>query len=312
MKIKFRQYKEIENSYRDEYVNDRLRDYPEIRNAKYILTEKIDGANIQLVFNPNTELIIAKRTSIVTPKDKFFNIFGVIEDYKKELDKIQRFVNDNGKSIRIYGELFGKGINRRLPYSEKKEIRFFDAMIENGDEEIYLTQKEFIKFLENLDLKHLFVPIVGYADGLEEAMNYDVEKLESQIAKGKAAEGIVIKLYEILRKKNKLPFFLKKKSKSFEELKPKKKPSRKIDNEVIKLRKEFLRYITKNRLQGIFSKEGMIQSKKEIGKYIGLFIVDARKDFLKDYPEVIEMDKLDQKYIFKVNSDVPKMIISFL
>lgn len=74
---------------------------------------------------------------------------------------------------------------------------------------------------------------------------------------------------------------------------------------------EFKSYITENRLLSVFSKEGQIQSPKEIGKYIKLLLTDAQDDFLKDN-DISHLDKQQQKDVFNVGSLIANMLKSYL
>ena len=58
----------------------------------------------------------------------------------------------------------------------------------------------------------------------------------------------------------------------------------------------------------MFSKEGEIKSKSEIGKYVNLIREDALSDFLKDYPTF----KLENFHIKTVNRKISRILFEFL
>ena len=51
--MKFQKFFSIENHYRNKEIAKWLEIYPELKNEKFVLTEKIHGSNIQLYFSPN-------------------------------------------------------------------------------------------------------------------------------------------------------------------------------------------------------------------------------------------------------------------
>ena len=59
--------------------------------------------------------------------------------------------------------------------------------------------------------------------------------------------------------------------------------------------KEFLEYITENRLIDLFAKRGKIERMDQIGDYIRWMIEDAKEDFLKDHTAY---DKAFDKVVF--------------
>ena len=63
-------------------------------------------------------------------------------------------------------------------------------------------------------------------------------------------------------------------------------------------------------MQSVFSKDGPIEDRKDIGKYIKTILADAKEDFLKDYPEVATLDKAQQKTVYNVGSTIAKMLMA--
>lgn len=83
--------------------------------------------------------------------------------------------------------------------------------------------------------------------------------------------------------------------------------------EVARWNAEFASYITENRLQSVFSKEGEIEKPKQIGQYIKWILFDAKEDFLKDWGEKIKLlDINQQKQIFNIGSKIANMLKNYL
>ncbi|RLF96798.1 hypothetical protein DRN58_09390, partial [Thermococci archaeon] len=108
-------------------------------------------------------------------------------------------------------------------------------------------------------------------------------------------------------------FYLKKKNEKFKERQRVKKKLQEGSSEVIQLNLEFRNYITEERVQSIFSKEGVIQKPEEIGRYIKLVLEDAKKDFEKDFGDKIKhLEKKKLKKVFNVGSQIVKILDKYL
>ena len=108
-------------------------------------------------------------------------------------------------------------------------------------------------------------------------------------------------------------YFIKKKNEAFTEVENRKKKHKEVDLTLLQKKETFLNYININRIKSVFSKEGEIESIKEIGKYIKLVLEDARNDFMLDYPEVKTYNENDIKFITgSSNFKLVELIKSFL
>lgn len=278
----FKKYNSIENSYQQKYIMKVLERYPELKDETYSIREKIDGSNLQLYFEPFKEMKIGKRSSFLRDDENFFNAPNVISNYEAKLSNVQNYVNTTGSTVRLYGEIYGPGIQKRVNYGDQKAYAIYDMEM---DGEI-LSQVSFEIVMSELSLEDLHVPLLGYASSLSEALEWNVN-FNSKVLKieNNPAEGIVIKPYDTDITFNGQRFILKKKSDQFAE-KMKNKPSKERTKETSKIvtaKIEFQSYINDNRLKSIFSKHGIIEDMNEFGKYIKLTLNDATEDFLKEY-----------------------------
>ncbi len=306
----FKKYHSIENSYQQKNIDNWLRRYPQLAMEQYILMEKIHGANISFYFEKD-KFEVARRTAIIEPNEKFYNIWGVIPEYRKYISIFKRII-DSGSydNIRVYGELFGGGVQKGVDYGPKQRILFYDVEI-NG---ILMSPKWFIEWMTLSKMGEVIVPIIKIVDSLEEAVNFNIETMNSMVLgiDDNIIEGTVIKPFNTTFT---LPmggtFMLKNKTKAFEEKKSIKKTPKitEIDPEVQKLKDIFNSYITSNRLQGIFSKYGEITSSNQLGEYIKYMINDAREDFLKDnLDELKKLDKKATRTVFNASKEIVKML----
>lgn len=308
----FKKYNEIENSYNTKSLMKHLEYNPRLSNIDYIVREKLDGANLQLLFQPFKEMLIGKRSQYITEDDSFFDVRATLQKYRNDLIELQGFADLNNSTLRVYGELFGPGINGRVNYGKEKQIAVFDVYVND----IILTQNE----LELLwdDCKNntlLLAPVVKYVTGLDQALSVN-EVFDSLILNepGNLAEGIVITPYdEVVRMPNGERFILKKKTEAFsEKMKVKTKKSKEeISPEVLKAYTTFREYINENRVLSCFSKHGNIAEEKQIGDYIRLIREDAIKDFEKDHSE-LTLTKDDAKIVYNVGKEIVFLLRKYL
>lgn len=309
----FKEYSSIENHYNSKWVNYFLSIHPELKDEVFILQEKIDGANFQVIISSDS-IHFARRSGMLDATDNFYGWQNVVSAYYEEFKNIQSSARvASGRVVRLYGELYGKGIQKRVNYGDSKYFCIFDVSI--GDTN--LAPDEVFYFLDKYNLGILLPPTVDIVKGLEFALNYS-EEFKSLLTpdgydKDNFAEGFVIKpyhkFYAMSHRQRLEPFFIKKKNPKFKEVKER---APKVEDTTDRtLNYLFLSYLTENRLASVFSKEGVIQDQSEIGKYINFMIVDAKKDFMKDHEEkLIGLDEKEIKLIF--GRDAGKVILPFL
>jgi len=321
--IKFKKYNSIENHYRSREILHWLTIFPELKDEEFVLTEKIHGANIQVIFNPDQPIMVGKRSGIIGKGLRkelymdFYNMGEVIEKNIEVIELIQNHVDKHNTPLKFYGELYGGGVQKGVDYGKEVKFIFYDMSIENDlkDEEI-VDQETFFNTLDTIGIdKKYIIPVLDNVSTLNSVINYP-ESFNSKILNklDNEAEGFVAKPFnKVYLMGQGIIFYIKKKSEKFkEESRAKKTPTFIPATEIQKLHDEFLTYITKNRMEGIFSKEGEIKENKQIGVFIGLLIQDAIKDFEKDFPKVAEYDKKEKKYIYKIGNKGFQLIKKYL
>lgn len=276
----------------------------------YVATEKVDGANFQIKISKD-EITYYKRNSSLSSSSNFFNFQSAIEkdDVVDLVDKIKNDIKgyDN---IHLFGELYGSGINKRIPYFEKNEVRltFFDVVYTNDSGE-----KEHLSFsdIEKLFAKYghidLLVPVIKKGSW-DEMMEINVEELNSKLTyKDSVSEGIVIRGYDtVILSDDGTPVYLKRKSVAFDEMRPQRKYKGEDKHPMVDT---FLSYVNKNRVLSYFSKEGEIDDIRKMGDYIKGIVSDAWEDFYDDYPEYFE-DK--RKIISPAGKEVAKILKEYV
>lgn len=264
----FKKFLSIENHYR--FTGDR-----------YVILEKIDGSNIQFIFN-NENIEVASRNQI-TPNFNNCNDIICKEEYKILFDKLKEI--SKTKTINLYGEIFSNNIQKNIKYG-CLQIRFFSIMID----EQYCCFKTFQEIINN---DNLIAPIFGYANSLEEALNFEVENRKSLLCDDNI-EGVVIQPFFYFDEKR----IYKKKSEKFKEVwktpKEKNECVELISEEIQDLNNKFQGYLNSNRLKSLLSKGYT----KETKNLFILFLDDAFEDFKKDF----DLKNIKQKEIKKIKN----------
>lgn len=305
--MNFIKYTEIENHYQSKYINYMLETYPELRTCNYIAQEKIDGSNFQIAAD-STFFRFGSRNHLLDSYGNFqgMSLIEFADEQFRFIFDLQKFAIEQKQTVRVFGELFGKGIQNRVYYGEHKYFRIFDMMI--GDE--YLTQKEFY----NSDLFYGHDLIAAGAPkllSLEEALSLDptVNSLYTGLFydNPNPMEGYVIKPWDV-----KSSFRIKLKNPAFSE----KSVAREIKNKeysdrVNGLKANFESYINDSRILSCFSKVGPIEQMSQLGYYIPLILEDAKTDFFKEN-ETNELTKEEAKYIFNSGKQIARMLQNHL
>lgn len=289
----FKKFSGIENHYRQKFIDKMLKHNPTALEDIWEAREKLDGANIQLVFFPGKEMVVGKRTSYLSPDENFFDIWNTLKKYSDELNRIQEYVDEYGDPVRLYGEIYGPGINGRIDYGLEKKIAIYDSEGHNGKME---AQNLFQLFMKTLKLNHMLPRLVAEGS-LMELLQLDVEN--------KNMEGVVIKPWKESYYLNDERFIVKKKAGAFlDKERNEEEPKRENTSDIAyNLNKEFLKYINQNRILDVFAKYGPIQEEKQIGDYIRYVIEDAKSDFLKDVT-LPELTKKQEKILYNAGGTV--------
>ena len=307
--MEFVKFPSLENHYQGKAINYWLRDNPTLSNEKFIITEKLDGANFCIVIPKEGEVYFQSRNNALAGDASFFNFQSVIEKDMDKIMEIKREMNDHmffDSEVRIYGELFGNGVQRRVDYGDDRYFLPFEVVI---DGEI-LSPSEGLEFMDAFGFGDWWVPILGYADSLEEALEFNVEEVltkhQGTTEKGfKFIEGVVISPFEkVYQNASGSRFLIKKKAHCFGDLAGQKTKDRKVEEPLsesgTKLFNIWLNMFSENRLMDLFSKMGKIDSMKQIGEYLKAFSADVKEDFFKEHKEAfIYLPDIEKAKILK-------------
>lgn len=294
----FKKWHSIENSYQQKNIDWWLNAYPELKDEQFVVTEKLHGSNFQWYIQPNQPIKAGSRSHFLNLDGSFqgVTLVELINAEKDILEHFQNIADTQGVTFRLFSELIGQGIQKGVDYGTEKRLFYFGLMV---DDEL-LPFADFQLYLDKF--ADCIVPVVTIVNSLELALavNPEFNSLVLGINEN-VSEGVVIMPYDqVYTSPQGSVFMLKNKNATFKEKASSPKPQV-VDSEVLRLKLEFIDYVTDARLQSVFSKHGPINSKQEIGKYLRLLIADAREDFEKDF-DISELDKIGEKQVFNVGS----------
>ena len=300
----FVKWPSAENSYREKFITMFLDHFPELATRRYIVSEKIHGSCWQWVLTPNKPIRAGSRNNFLDMSGSFQGavIQELYEAHEQLLRLLQSWADFSSNTVHLFGELHGRGIQKGVDYGEGKKVLYF-GMMNNGE------LLPFQKLQEMVDTEHL-VPVVGRVDTLQEALDFESEFPSHVSPTGDICEGVVIMPLHNVYQIGHSSFILKKKNEAFLEVSNAKKEIV-IDEVAAHFGTEFRRYITVNRLQSVFSKEGEISEPGQMGLYIKAMLADAKEDFAKDY-DIEHLSKKQQKAVFNVGGIIANMLKEYL
>lgn len=100
MHIKF---SKLTNHYQEKSIRDWTERFPKMEQMDYVITEKLDGSNIQMIYQPNEPIVFGSRNQQITPGE-LFQKFDFWEPSPMDLfhQKVQSIVDAFGISLIFY------------------------------------------------------------------------------------------------------------------------------------------------------------------------------------------------------------------
>jgi Rnl2 family RNA ligase len=171
----FIKYPSLTNHYQQKELDWWLEQYPGIADAEYVCTEKIHGSNIQFIFDGLFH--IASRKRVLKRDENFFDVWNVVNNSDRMLDFLwaidQWRATSDHRQINLYGELFGRGIQKGVDYGDAKRILLFDVVIDGQLQ----SWNEFCDFMYEVDAEDLMIPQLGTTANLRLALDFNCAEL---------------------------------------------------------------------------------------------------------------------------------------
>lgn len=286
-------------------------DFSKMEKLKWVVTEKVHGANFSFVYN-NKTLKFTKRKEYLSWNDNFFGFQLIVNQIENDIIKLFEDISTKikGNKYIIYGELFGgkyphpdipsalnvQAIQTGVYYSPTINFYAFDIAIEvDGlESKYYLDYKTSLSYFEKYKIFHAKPLLIGK---FGEAINFNT-RINSTIPKllnlpdlvDNLIEGVVIKPYNQLGNESKSSRpIVKLKNKEFDEEKKFHQAKKWIyipnlsskTEDLSFILDELRNYITINRLESATSKIGDLDftNNQRIADIESEFFRDTLADF---------------------------------
>lgn len=187
---------------------------PEFENIKkWHTTEKIDGTNIRIIVNKESDSYVTFAGRTDKAQIPSFLLTYLQETFTKE--KLKKQFEEN--NVILYGEGYGGRIQRAgKKYKENVSFILFDAFIITGEDSWWIDQENVKSLAKDLNIEH--VPELGIKT-TEEIISMVKDGFESTISKEKLiAEGIVARSHPLMLFRNKKPLMWKLKNEDYRRL----------------------------------------------------------------------------------------------
>jgi hypothetical protein len=285
-----------------DYADTRARDevaHAVPATARWVVLEKIDGANLQLAFAPRQAMRIGRRNAWLGDGEAFFGVRDILARHADALGRMQAWADVNDRPLRLFCELFAPQILGRIPYGEGVVV----LDIWHGDQ--LLAPDDALAFLEQRGLSRLYVPRLAVVDGwdalcvwLRDSFRVGPRSaLAPPDASGVApvAEGVVVRPSACNYKMSTGYAMMKHKTAAFLEVAA-------VAKAPCPLQDAFRAYITPSRVASVVSKLGAPPDRAAIGKtYNPALRADALEDFVRDHP-TLSVDDLARVRRCRVNA----------
>lgn len=285
---------------------EHFRDYCNMHDymgpSTFYVSEKIDGCNIGLSVNKDGHVCAFSRNGENADCGlfKFKQDSYILKPLITQLSKYLKLYEL--ERVYLFGEYFGSNVCNRINYGVNADFRFYDGVLIPyiGDSLLYsyaldgtrLTPVKFSSMFDELGayLKDRFcVQFTKYVCNKHELLDKLVLPVHSEYC-GDNAEGYVITLdggyYANSTFKLKDPSFSDRRIPKFEH------------SESKSLNAQFTILINRNRALDLLSKT----TERQLDKLARMLVDDAKLDFLKSNPQILDFDENEQKKIFNARS----------
>ncbi len=335
VKPEFTAFPSIESSSCQEYIDHIFAFDPALAKSRFVVSEKLDGANMTVMITPNNIRYFSRNREISAEKP-FFDAPMILKKYKKDFLAVQSGLDIMGcQFITLRGEYYGKGINQRIDYGQSQYYAPF-AIEKDGQTQ---TNQQFRTFMKRMNFSQLQpVPILADNVTFAQAIAFNPEKVltkahapqpatamhdEKPIARYDFIEGVVIQPANRLIKDSNNLFLLKKRAEGFLEIekthtkhtskkgKSKRPPdaSHRSSNDLnASSFNRLIDYINANRLINVVSQLGDPTSHKQIGSYVNAVLQDAKKDYCKHHPDTELEDQIPTEAFKPAHAKILELI----
>ena len=317
----FKKYPSLTNASQSKFI-DNVKLF--VQNQLWIVTEKIHGANFQVIFDKYGKMNFASRNQFLGEFASFYDLPGLKETKYKEKTLVQRltdlydflllYYGNMLEKVNIYGEYAGtltqgNSVQKEVQYGPQ-DFYIFDIMVTTNDNEFFLNKLVVRELCEIYNLAQpalLFVSpnfelalqVPNDFDSISGDHRYSKEVYDKELTfTGKnITEGVVIEPVEVQFYKYSR-IIIKNKNQKFSEnhsSKPMKKESILSEDE-----QQFFDlikgYSNTNRVSNICSHYGF-SAREDVQKNFGLLVKETLQDAINDIKKDVDDIELLEKVI---------------
>lgn len=322
----FKKYPSLENHTNSKFIE---KCYEAVMHAggkaivQFVAREKIHGTNFSVIITPDT-IQAAKRSGPIKELEKFFGYEDLMADLNDVFVGIQNLIKDrieageDWKSIQIFGEFAGGGIQKEVDYGDKS-FYVFDVLLDApgaGISNGWMKDTDVESFCDAHGLK--IAPLIARGT-IDELLKLPVEfntivptltwsNMYAVHPQPKptdnVAEGLVIKPNEPLWLPNGSRLAIKYKTDAFKEKGKGQTPKIPVplSESDLTLLTQFSEYSTAARVRNVCSHIGEIDS-KQFGKVLGLTIKDILEEAAR---EGVRLEKAEAPS--KIKGELQKIV----
>jgi Rnl2 family RNA ligase len=301
-------------------LDERL--YRQIQKARWVVTEKIHGANFSFVTD-GKKIRCAKRKSYLDPDEDFYAHQGVLSRIETQILALFRqtkAVFPESVRVQLYGEIFGGGyphaevakvegvqsIQTGVYYSPRIEFCAFDLSVETAKDRRFVSFEQLQTLLALVDIFSVLPLLTGtYESALAFPIGFESaipKRLGLPVIPNNKAEGIVIKPTEpiyVETEKGRARILLKKKIKEFAEderfFSAQKWTTENPLDALSLLSAALPDLANKNRLQSARSKVGPTNTPQRAAQLFQLFVEDILLQIEEDYGKLYQALSAQEK-----------------
>ena len=337
-KAEFAPFPPIEDSTNQEYIDHLFSFDPELATSRYVVSEKLDGANVSIMVDHDS-IRFFSRVQQFDAERPFFNAPMTLKKYLKDFQKIQSALPTlNCRTLTLRGEYFGKGILRRINYGAD---RYYAPFVIEKDGATQ-THQQFRAFMQQMEFSLLKpVPLLAADLSFDQAREFNPAKVATQAYTPEAAtattgqdkkaiarydfiEGIVIQPADRLIKDSNSPFMLKTRADAYREIEY--LPAQRLNQQNCTNAEDLAEasvideslighsfagltdFITLNRLINVTSHLGDPTSSRDIGVCLMAVLRDAKKDYCKHNPDAVLEDRIPTSTFKPVHDEIVKLL----
>lgn len=315
--MEFNSYSSLENHHNGKFIS-KIREQA-LDSGEWVAREKIHGTNFSVLITPDL-IQPCKRSGVILSAENFFGYEIIMKRYKESFEGLRASLSHlDLKSIQVFGEFAGGGIQKEVDYGEK-EFYVFDMLMNYGGEVSYAEDKVVEDLANHYGFK--MAPLLGRgkfedlikipndfqsrvndfnalaSGGNTVETNETVWEVFADEEGPNVSEGYVLKPNKPVYLPNGSRVAIKCKNSKFSEKKKSDKliqPPKELSEIDADVLTKFSEYATWNRVSNVVSKWGEVTA-KDFGKVMGLTLQDI---FVEAEREGLEISQAEDPALVK-------------